>query len=130
MRRRERRFLSFHQDTVQVARQLLGKRLVRRFENSDTVLQGRIIEVEAYLGVQDRACHSYGGRRTLRTEPMFQGSSRDDVHLFCVWDALLFQYIYWGTGRSCIDTCFVSTRRNPCHVQVEKAKQPQEPLQW
>lgn len=64
----------FAQDTIQVAKQLLGKRLVRHYEQEKTTvpLVGRIIEVEAYLGERDRACHSYGGRRTARTEPMFQ----------------------------------------------------------
>lgn len=34
-------------------------------------VSGRIVEVEAYLGVEDRAAHSYGGRRTRRTETMY-----------------------------------------------------------
>jgi DNA-3-methyladenine glycosylase len=32
---------------------------------------GRIVEAEAYRGPADRAAHSYGGRRTARTEVMF-----------------------------------------------------------
>jgi DNA-3-methyladenine glycosylase len=57
-------------DTLRVARELLGKRLVVPSEEGARV-SGRIVEVEAYLGVEDRAAHSYGGRRTRRTETMY-----------------------------------------------------------
>lgn len=35
------------------------------------MLRGRIVETEAYAGVEDAACHSFGGRRTARNEPMY-----------------------------------------------------------
>jgi DNA-3-methyladenine glycosylase len=57
-------------DTLRVARELLGKRLVVPSEMGARV-SGRVVEVEAYLGVEDRAAHSYGGRRTRRTETMY-----------------------------------------------------------
>jgi DNA-3-methyladenine glycosylase len=53
-----------------VARELLGKLLVVPTRNGKRV-SGRIVEAEAYRGPQDRAAHSYGGRRTKRTEPMY-----------------------------------------------------------
>jgi DNA-3-methyladenine glycosylase len=53
-----------------VARELLGKRLVVPTSNGQRV-SGTIVEVEAYRGPHDRAAHSYGGRRTKRTEPMY-----------------------------------------------------------
>jgi DNA-3-methyladenine glycosylase len=53
-----------------VARELLGKLLVVPAANGQRV-SGRIVEVEAYRGPQDRAAHSYGGRRTKRTETMY-----------------------------------------------------------
>lgn len=53
-----------------LARALLGQRLVRRFEDGSR-LAGLIVETEAYMGVEDRACHSYAGRRTPRVEPMY-----------------------------------------------------------
>src|SRR5260370_13342844 len=59
----------FDRDTVTVARDLLGKVLVREVDG--TRLLGRLIEVEAYLGPNDLAAHSRGGRRTRRTEVMF-----------------------------------------------------------
>ncbi|XP_031554200.1 uncharacterized protein LOC116291203 [Actinia tenebrosa] len=54
----------------ELAKNLLGKRLYRVLENGE-VLSARIVETEGYLGEGDKACHSYGGKRTSRTEPMF-----------------------------------------------------------
>jgi len=56
------------QPTVQVARQLLGKVLVR--QTGGTRLAGRIVEVEAYLGAHDPASHACRGR-TPRNDVMF-----------------------------------------------------------
>ncbi len=56
-------------DTKRVARDLLGKRLVRIHNN--TRLAGIIVETEAYLGVKDPAAHTYGGRITERNKVMW-----------------------------------------------------------
>jgi DNA-3-methyladenine glycosylase len=58
----------YEQKTIDVAKQLLGKYLVRKHSEGDTV--GRIVETEAYIGPQDLACHASKGR-TARTEVMF-----------------------------------------------------------
>src|SRR5215471_4031288 len=50
----------FDRDAVTVARDLLGKLLVRR--EGHTLLAGRIVEDEAYLGAEDPAAHAYNGR--------------------------------------------------------------------
>ena len=52
-----------------MARELLGKILVRELDGQR--LWGRLVEVEAYLGPDDLAAHSRGGRRTARTEVMY-----------------------------------------------------------
>ena len=59
----------FARDTTVVALELLDKLLVREVDG--TRLEGRLVEVEAYLGPEDLAAHSKGGRRTPRTEVMF-----------------------------------------------------------
>lgn len=59
----------FDRDTVEVARALLGKVLVRRIDG--ITLSGRITETEAYVGRMDKACHAYGYKRTARTETLF-----------------------------------------------------------
>jgi DNA-3-methyladenine glycosylase len=58
----------YERSTIVVAKQLLGKYLVRKHPKGNTV--GRIVETEAYVGPQDLACHASKGR-TARTEVMF-----------------------------------------------------------
>ena len=58
------------EDTLQIARDLIGKLLVVPNANGEKV-SGMIVETEAYLGAIDKAAHSYGMRRTKRTETMF-----------------------------------------------------------
>ena len=59
----------FLKETATVARRLLGVWLARRFQ--EEWYGARIVETEAYLGVRDRAAHSWDGRRTARVEPMY-----------------------------------------------------------
>ncbi|MDO5037860.1 MAG: DNA-3-methyladenine glycosylase [Tissierellia bacterium] len=66
-------------DTVEVARDLLGKVLVH--QDGGRVFRGRILETEAYLGIGDRACHTFGGLRSPRTEPMWQEGGRAYIYL-------------------------------------------------
>jgi DNA-3-methyladenine glycosylase len=58
----------FGRPTLVVARQLLGKKLVREYDGCR--LSGVVIETEAYLGPQDSASHAFRGL-TARNAPMF-----------------------------------------------------------
>ena len=66
-------------DVVQVARDLLGKKLVTRIDGELT--SGIICETEAYAGVTDRASHAFGDRRTARTEVMYARGGTAYVYL-------------------------------------------------
>src|SRR5256714_10693502 len=57
-------------DVLEVARDLLGKKLVVPSKNGKRVA-GIIVETESYRGPKDRASHAYDGRRTNRTETMY-----------------------------------------------------------
>ncbi|KAI7803992.1 putative DNA-3-methyladenine glycosylase, partial [Triplophysa rosa] len=60
----------FDQPCVHLAKAFLGKVLVRKLAD-DKELRGRIVETEAYLGGEDKASHSAGGKRTERNTAMF-----------------------------------------------------------
>lgn len=60
----------FAVDAKRLARKLLGRVLLRRLDDGQT-LAGIIVETEAYLGPVDAASHAFNNRRTARTEPMF-----------------------------------------------------------
>ena len=79
---RLRRAFYAREETLAVARELLGKRLVVPTQDGARV-SGRIVEVEAYLGAEDKAAHSYGWRRTARTETMYRVGGT--VYVFFVY---------------------------------------------
>lgn len=67
----------YNRDTIQVAKDLLGKKLVRRFK--DRNLSGMVVETEAYLGSTDSASHAYKGQ-TPRNFVMFGPAGRAYVY--------------------------------------------------
>lgn len=66
-------------DALVVARELLGKRLVVPAPDGARV-SGLIVETEAYMGPEDLASHARGGRRTKRTETMYEGGGTAYVY--------------------------------------------------
>lgn len=75
-------------DTLEIARDLLGKILVVPTAGGERV-SGVIVETEAYLGAIDKAAHSYGNRRTPRTEMMF--AEGGTVYIFFIY-GMYFQF--------------------------------------
>ncbi|PLW91826.1 MAG: DNA-3-methyladenine glycosylase [Marinilabiliales bacterium] len=66
-------------DVLQIARDLLGKVLVVEVDGQRC--SGIITETEAYAGINDKASHAYGGRRTARTETMYMEGGCAYVYL-------------------------------------------------
>ena len=66
-------------NTVDIARDMVGKYLIRRYNG--ITLAARITETEAYVGRMDKACHAYNYRRTQRTETLFAPPGTAYVYL-------------------------------------------------
>jgi DNA-3-methyladenine glycosylase len=66
-------------DSLIVARDLLGKLLVH--ESPEGVTAGKIVETEAYKGPEDKAAHSFGNKRTPRTETMYGPKGHSYIYL-------------------------------------------------
>ncbi len=73
--------VSFYQreNVLEIAKELLGKLLVTKQDS--TITSGRIVEVEAYNGIIDKASHAFGGRRTARNEIMYANGGVAYVYL-------------------------------------------------
>jgi DNA-3-methyladenine glycosylase len=81
------------EDVVLIARELLGMLLVTEF--GGLVTGGIITETEAYAGVDDRASHAFGGRRTPRNGPMYEQGGTTYVYL-CYGIHHLFNVVTHG----------------------------------
>ncbi len=92
----------YRRETLIVAQELLGKTLVHDLGTS--LIQCTISDVEAYTGVQDKACHAYGGRRTQRTEPL--------------WGEPGFSYIYLIYGMYDLLNVVTEPKGEPCAVLI------------
>lgn len=97
----------YHRDTVTVARELLGKLLVRRLPDGQTLVC-RITETEAYVGSMDKACHAYGYKRTPRTQTMFAPPGT--------------AYIYLIYGMYCCLNLVTEAEGEPCAVLIRGAQ--------
>lgn len=73
---------SFYQrDTSLVAEELLGKILCFQKTSRSKITSGRIVEVEAYLGIEDPACHTFKGRISDRAKSMYLDGGYSYIYL-------------------------------------------------
>ena len=91
----------YERDTLQVARALLGKKLVRQINHLE--LSGIIVETEAYCGETDSACHAHRGK-TPRNAVMFGKPGH--------------AYVYFTYGMHYMLNLVTEAEGNPCAVLV------------
>ena len=101
----------FTKDTVQVAEELLGSYLVRNINGRKLI--GRIVETEAYLGLNDPCCHSFKGVYTERTQTMYLSGGHS--------------YIYFTYGMHYCFNVVTKSEKEPEAVLI-RAIQPLEGL--
>jgi DNA-3-methyladenine glycosylase len=81
--------------TLEMAQMILGCLLVK--ETKDGIASGMIVETEAYKGPEDRAAHSFGNRRTKRTEIMF--GEPGYVYTYVMHTHCLVNVVSGGVGK-------------------------------
>lgn len=101
----------FLQDATTVARLLLGNLLIRKINKREIVV--RIVETEAYMGIADSACHSYGGKRTSRTNAMYSIGG--------------YSYVYMIYGMHYMFNIVTADKNNPQAVLI-RSIEPISPL--
>jgi len=103
----------YNRDSILVAKKLLGKVLVHETGGQRT--SAKIVEAEAYMGIKDKAAHSYGGKRTPRVEVMYGHPG--------------FSYIFMIYGMHCCFNIVTSEKEKPQAVLI-RAAEPLEGIEW
>lgn len=75
--------------TEDIAQKLLGVLLVH--EINGEILTARIVDVEAYIGIEDQASHSYGGKITPRLEAMYKEGGH--LYLYSMRGHVLLNFV-------------------------------------
>ena len=83
-------------DTINLSKNILGKKLVTNINNQ--VTSGIIVETEAYLGIHDKACHTFNNKSTNRTKVMYGESGFAYVYL-CYGIHSLFNIVSNDIGK-------------------------------
>ncbi len=89
-------------NTLKIAKDLLGKILVVPNKDGKRV-SGMIVEVEAYLGEEDKAAHSYKSRRTNRTEILY--GEGGFAYIFLIYG--IYNQLNFAVGKKDVPHCIL-----------------------
>jgi DNA-3-methyladenine glycosylase len=103
-------------DTTEIAKKMLGKFIIRKWRGKKIV--GKIVETEAYVGPEDKASHSYLGKRTKRNKAEYLIGGH--IYIYLVYG------IYWqlniSTGRQGRPECVLIRAIEPVVDSAEDFK--------
>lgn len=116
----------FRQPTLALAKALLGCLLTK--ETSEGTASGIIVETEAYMGPDDRAAHSFGGRRTKRTEIMFGGPGI--TYTYTMHTHCLFNVVSGETGQPNAVLIRAVEPVSGQELMVERRPKAKKEIQW
>lgn len=113
----------FTRDGLTVAPELLGKILVHHTPAG--IIRGVITEVEAYMGEMDKGSHTYGGKRTQRTEPMYHMGGTSYVYLIygmysCMNIAAMTEGIPQAVLLRSVIPADAESRERMCRLRLER----------
>lgn len=111
MQKLDREF--YNRESLIVAKELLGKVIVHEMDGQR--ISAKIVETEAYMGFEDKAAHSYGGKRTPRVEVMYGHPG--------------FAYVFMIYGMHCCFNIVTSEEGKPQAVLI-RAAEPLEGTEW
>jgi len=116
VRRLPRKF--YTQPTLKVAKQMLGKYLVRKIGKKKFI--GKIVETEAYIGPQDKASHAYDGKITERNKAEYLIGGH--IYIYLVYG------MYWqlniSTGKEGKPECVLIRALEPVITKNPKSQIP------
>ena len=114
----------YERPALVVARELLGKRMVRT--EGEWFLTGRIVETEAYVGPEDRASHAYGGKLTKRNRAVYLPGGHAYVYLI--------YGLHWLLNVSArergVPECVLIRALEPCSGETTAANGPGKLCRW
>lgn len=124
MRRKRLKRKFYIRPTLTVAKELLGKYLVRKIGKKKLV--GKIIETEAYIGPEDRASHAYGGKITERckTEYLIGG------HIYIYLCYGMYWQLNITTAREGEPECVLIRALEPINEKEKIASGPGKLCNW
>ena len=115
-KRLKRKF--FVQPTLKVAKELLGKVLVRIYREKR--LSGKIVEIEAYIGPKDKASHAYLGKRTKRNLAEFLAGGH--IYIYLVYG--MYWQLNFSTETEGKPTCILIRALEPAGGITEATNGP------